>query len=226
MKAKLLVLALAIVGSFSVFGLSRPNSSGAGSTVNAAAAELDAFDQVVQKRFHSVIGFGVTRVATERQFVPESLEEKEAVKQLKRAGYEICFFLAGRGILQDIKESERVSHAEFGHRWGHVMSGPVFLSDRKLKALPEARVMWEPARQAFRKFSEGASRYSFEANGWQIEARPVRASEERCLQCHGHDILITYPPEGGTSYKKDTERNNLRVGDPVGVLLYVHKQKK
>ena len=225
MKAKLLVLTLAIVWSFTVFGLPRANSPGASSTVNEAA-ELDALDQVVQKRFHSVIGFGMARVATERQFIPESPEEKEAVKQLNRAGYEICFYLAGRGILQDVKERDRVSQTHFGHGWGHTMSGPVFLRNGKLKALPDARVMWEPARQAFRTFTEGAPRYSFEANGWQIEARPVRASDERCLECHGYDTLITYPPEGGTSYTKDTKRNNLRVGDPVGVLLYVHKQKK
>jgi len=225
LKAKLIVLTLAIVGSFSVHTLLRANPTGASSNVNEAA-ELDVLDQVVQKRFHNVIGFGMARIATERQFIPESREEKEAVNQLKRADYEICFYLAGRGILQDIKERDRVSHSHFGNSWGHTMSGPVFLSDRKLKALPDARVMWEPARQAFRNFSEGASRYSFEANGWQIEARPVRVSAESCLRCHGYDTLITYPPEGGTSYMKDKERNNLRVGDPVGILLYVHKQKK
>lgn len=224
MKAKLIVLTLAIVGSFSVHAL-RANPAGAGLNVTGTA-ELDAFDQVVQKRFHNVIGFGMARVATERQFIPESPEEKEAVKQLKRAGYEICFYLAGRGILQDIKESERVSHTLFGDGWAHTMSGPVFLSKRKLKALPDARLMWEPARQSFRIFTEGASRHSFEANGWQIEARPVRASDEACLSCHAYDTLITYPPEGGTRYTKATERNNLRVGDPIGILLYVHKQKK
>ena len=224
MKAKLLVLTLAIVWSFTVFGLPRANSPGGGPTVNEIA-ELDALDHVVQKRFHNVIGFGMTRVATERQFIPESPEEKEAVKQLRRAGYELCFFLAGRGILQNIKESERISHSKFGDGWAHTMSGPVFLNE-ELKKLPEARVMWEPTRQAFRIFRDGASRYSFAANGWQIEARPVRAKDESCLKCHGHDILITYPPEGGTSYTKAKERNDLRVGDPIGVLLYVHKLKK
>src|SRR6185503_17933893 len=68
---------------------------------------LDPFNRVVQKRFHDVIGFGMARVASERGFKPETPEEKEAVSDLKKGGYQVGLFLAGRNTLQDVPPSYR-----------------------------------------------------------------------------------------------------------------------
>src|SRR5215211_5897327 len=70
---------------------------------------LDALDRAVQKRFHNVIGFGMARIATEREFAPETAEEKDAVRDLKRAGYRVGLYLAGRGLLEPAPGAERVA---------------------------------------------------------------------------------------------------------------------
>ena len=187
--------------------------------------ELNAFDKVVQQRFHDVIGFGMARIGSERQFVPKTLEEKDAVGGLKRAGYQLCIFLAGRGVLQDVPENRRVGHPQFGGSGEHTISGPVFMKkNEQMRGLPAAFEMWEPSRQAFQTFANGDTRYGFQVRGWKIEARPVRADEESCLRCHGRDTRLTYRSDGSHLIEPNMGPS-LRIGDTVGILLYVHKKK-
>jgi hypothetical protein len=188
--------------------------------------ELNAFDKVVQQRFHDVIGFGMARISSQRWFVPETVEEKEAVKGLKRAGYGLCLFLVGRGVLQNVPEDRRVSHAYFGGFGDHTISGPVFLKKHEtMRGLPAAIEMWEPSRQAFQTFANDGARYDFQIRDWKIEARPVRAGDESCLRCHGHDTRLTYHSDGSYLIEPNAESNKVQVGDTVGILLYVYKKK-
>ena len=187
---------------------------------------LDAFDRAVQGRFHNVIGFGMSRVSTQRWFLPETEEEKEAVTALKHEGYEVCIYLVGRNILQDIPADRRRSNPNLGSSGEHLMSGPVFVGAGKLTGLPAGNEMWEPAREALRKFDAGAAQQSFGISGWQIEARPVRASDDKCLSCHGYDARLVANANGtGRRWIIEKQRNQLQLGDPVGVLLYVYRKK-
>lgn len=194
-------------------------------TLVPGSEALDVFDRAVQRRFHNVIGFGMNRISTRRWFVPETTEEKDAVKALRHDGYEVCLYLVGRNILQDIPEERRKSEPFFGSGVSHLMSGPVFVGEGTLKGLPEGREMWEPAREALRKFDNGASRTSFEIAGWNIEARPVMASDDKCLSCHGYDSRLVSDPQAPGRRRMEIQRNQLRIGDTLGVLLYVHRKK-
>ena len=190
-----------------------------------SAHPVDQFDRVVQQRFHNVIGFGMARIASERKFEPETKEEKEAVKDLRRAGYRMGLFLAGRGVLEPFPEEFRASKTYFGFG-NHMMSGPVFIRSTKRKDLPNGSALWELARRALVAFGEGAERQSFTVGRWEVEARPVRASSETCLQCHKTDIKleVTHTAKGPI-YGWGPKGNVLRVGDPLGALLYVYKKK-
>ena len=63
---------------------------------------------------------------------------------------------------------------------------------------------------------EQTSSYDFTAGGWTFVARPVRASEASCLQCHEADgTTRTFPSRDHVP--------TLRVGDALGALLYGYK---
>jgi hypothetical protein len=132
-------------------------------------------------------------MGTERKFLPDTSEEKAVVKELKRAGYRVTLFLAGRNILQDIPDRFRYNRRLFGSGEDHMLSGPVTVGHDDLKGLPDARALWEPAREALRQFDKGESRYAFTENGWLIDARPVKAFAEECVKCHGHTSIQVTP---------------------------------
>lgn len=188
---------------------------------------LDALDREVQKRFHDVIGFGMARIATERRFEPETKEERAAVRELKRAGYEVGLYLAGRAILDDAPEQTRQAKKTFGSGMtGQAFSGPVFVGPG-VKRLPTAAALWDGTRRAMESFAAGAERHEFTTGRWQAEARPVRASEEKCLRCHSTDHRQVYGvTQAGVRFSTyEPKGNTLKVGDPLGVLIYAYRKK-
>jgi hypothetical protein len=220
------IMALALSLLLVLAGLSATQSGDAkGANRPEDSTAIDSLDRIIQKRFHEVIGFGMTRVGTERKFLPDTSEEKAVVKELKRTGYRVTLFLAGRNILQDIPDRFRYNRRLFGSAEDHMLSGPVTVGHDDLKGLPDARALWEPAREALRQFDKGESRYAFTENGWRIDARPVRAFAEECVKCHGR-TSIQVTPDNTITIIRSGDDNGLRVGDPVGAMLYVYKRKK
>jgi hypothetical protein len=174
-----------------------------------------------------VIGFGMARIATERRFAPETKEERAAVRELKRAGYEVGLYLAGRAILDDAPEEWRRAKTHFGNDLaGQAFSGPIFVGPG-VKRLPTAASLWDGTRRALESFEAGAQRHEFVAGRWQVEARPVRASQESCLRCHGTDYRRVYGvTQAGVSFHKfEPKGNALKLGDPLGVLVYAYRKK-
>jgi hypothetical protein len=189
---------------------------------------LDALDREVQKRFHSVIGFGMARIATDKKFAPETDEEKSAVRELKREGYGVGLYLAGRGILADVPEEKRLPNTLFGiSNAGQAFSGPIFLSSSGLKGLPTAASLWDETRRALQSFATGAERYGFKSGEWDVEARPVRASKESCLKCHTArvEFKVVTNEKGEKSVKPETKEDAPKLGDPLGVLVYAYRKK-
>lgn len=188
---------------------------------------LDALDREVQKRFHDVIGFGMARIATERRFAPETQEERAAVRELERGGYEVGLYLAGRAILDDASEQPRQAKTKFGYGMtGQAFSGPIFVGPG-VKRLPAAAALWDETRHALESFGAGAEQHEFTWSRWQVLARPVRASAESCLRCHNTDYrLVNGVTEAGVRFSKiEPKGNALKVGDPLGVLIYAYRKK-
>ena len=187
---------------------------------SSRADAIDALDRAVQKRFHNVIGFGMARIATEKKFVPETEEEKTALNSLKKVKLRVGLYLAGRLVLEP-----KPSESQMGqYGIGRAISHPIFLdSQTKLKELPQRLDLWEQTQKALAAFAQGRDWYEFTVGEWSVRARPVRASNQSCLQCHSQDYRIIYPFEGAIGYE-NKGKNNLQIGDPIGVLLYAYSQ--
>jgi len=190
---------------------------------------LEALDREIQKRFHDVIGFGMARIATERRFEPETKAEREAVSGLGRAGYKVALYLAGRGVLEPMPVRLRRAQTKFGSGMtGEPFSGPIFLSSPTITTVPSAASLWTETQNAMRAFERGSNRYGFVADKWQVEARPVRASAESCLRCHKTDYkyIFSVNDRGEPFYNVEPKGNTLKVGDTLGVLLYLYKEPR
>ena len=192
---------------------------------------LDALDRAVQKRFHNVIGFGMARIASERHFEPTTEEEKAAVADLRREGYRVGLYLAGRGILVETPVERRVTVNRFGGWPGGAIAGPIYVSSSTAKGLPGAVPLWDGTRRALESFEEGGERHEFVAGRWQVEARPVRASAMTCLECHrrGSGLMIQPMPAAGGAPAAAAEApkdEDLKIGDPIGVLLYAYSKRR
>lgn len=189
---------------------------------------LDALDRAVQKCFHNVIGFGMARIASERRFEPTTEEEKEAVAALRRGGYSVGLYLVGRGILAETPVERRVALNRFGGWPGRAISGPIYVSPSSMKSLPGAVPLWDETRRALESFASGGERHEFTAGRWRVEARPVRASAESCIECHraraGFEVK-PLPAAGGAPAAAEAPKGaDLKVGDPLGVLLYAYRK--
>jgi hypothetical protein len=233
---KLLAVALALtIAAFAAYAVLRRDDSATHAQQNSPTQlarnshPLDALDREVQKRFHKVIGFGMARIGTQRKFAPETEEEKGAVRDLKREGYRVGLYLAGRAILNDVPEQNRRAKIDFGSSSaGQAFSGPIFLSSSDMKGLPTAPALWDETRRALQSFATGAERYGFKSGEWDVETRPVRASEESCLRCHTARVEFTVVTneKGEKSVKSETKEDPPKLGDPLGVLVYAYMKKR
>jgi hypothetical protein len=191
---------------------------------------LDALDREVQKRFHNVIGFGMARIGMQRKFAPETEEEKASVRELNREGYKVGLYLAGRAILDDVPEENRRAKLYFGASMaGQAFSGPIFLSSAGKKEVPTAAALWDETRRALQSFASGAERYGFKSGEWDVEARPVRASKESCLKCHvarEHFAVVVVNEKGEKSVEPERKEDPLKLGDPLGVLVYAYRKRR
>jgi len=149
------------------------------------------------------------------KFVPENDQEREAVAEIEQSGLNMALYLASRNVLGTRPdEPKNLSHIMF-----HApLRGPVGITRSAHKSdWPENLSLWKQAQKAMRDFdsNKSASQSEFSVEGKDFIARPVRA-QESCLQCH--------TPE---TYQSDISKNGgvarqLRVDDPIGVLLYAY----
>jgi hypothetical protein len=77
-------------------------------------------------------------------------------------------------------------------------------------------------------FAAGAERYGFKSGEWDVEARPVRASEESCLRCHVArvEFAVVINEKGEKSVKAETKEDPPKLGDPLGVLVYAYMKRR
>jgi hypothetical protein len=236
LKPLAVALALTIAAFAAVVALVRGDSATHAQQNNSSTQParnshpLDALDREVQKRFHKVIGFGMARIGSQRKFEPETEEEKASVRELKREGYSVGLYLAGRAILNDVPEENRRAKLYFGaSAAGQAFSGPIFLSSAGMKEVPTASALWDETRRALQSFASGAERYGFKSGEWDVETRPVRASEESCLKCHmarSQFAVVVVDEKGEKSVEPETKEDPLKLGDPLGVLVYAYRKRR
>ena len=165
---------------------------------------IGSLDTCVQERFRNVDGvFGFRRIVrpeeTAHRFRPENIRELEEVRELQRANLQVVLYLAAREVLRSRPDPIDPLLAS------HVIRGPALVTPDRLQIsdAPAPLQLWDESRLALRAFDRGES-HRFTVSGWTFVARPVRASDQSCLNCHRADTL--------------------RLGDPIGAALYGYKK--
>ena len=192
--------------------------------VERASALISAFDGCIQGRFRDVDqSFGLRRIikpgATPHRFEPESTRELDVVQGLEAEGFQVVLYLTGRRVL---RPKPQISRAEEDFM-GAIIKGPVLITHAAGaaaagtgKAAPRAMDLWDDSRRAMIAFAKTDS-VDFARADWNFLARPVRASDAMCLQCH-------HEPVPGVDPARGIEVNALKIGDPMGVVIYGFKK--
>jgi hypothetical protein len=201
---------------------------------------IDALDDCIQQRFKEIDKyFGIRRIMvagdTPHLFKPENARELASLKELQKRKLEAAIFLTSRSVLgARPEESEWTPDKRVSTRKGvtttsvgtgtgfsrRIIKGPVLISARTVEELPRPIELWEQSHKAMQMFAEKHDSYEFTYGDWQFVARPVRASEQSCLNCHKTDLSHVM---GRLSSNGGTE---LKIGDPLGVVLYAYRESK
>jgi len=218
LKVIALVVATTVVGNLVAHAEYSARIDAQADELPAPAELIDVFDRGVQKRFHDVLGFGMARIATDRKFVPDTEEEKAAVKAFKKAKVTVALFLVGRLALEPTPERDRFEAYDFFKR---AIGNPLFVRvNTNSRPLPYRWELLRYAGEALTMFSRGKDSFESTVGEWNVRARPVRASDQECLRCHKEDYRVVYPPPGGAT--TELTGNKIQVGDPIGALFYLY----
>ena len=194
---------------------------------------LDALDRCVQARFQTVNkAFGLDRVSSHIAHMPSSFRpanagEERALAAFRDGGWSGGIYLGARTLRTGDWDEARWK----GTRSHFPIQGPVSLNNplgwvdlikrtKTAEDLPKSADLWEEGRKAM-DASETSDRRESTLGTWTISARAVRATREECLGCHSHGYLSTMR-EGD---EHNARLPDLKIGDPIGVLLYVYKRR-
>lgn len=201
----------------------------------------------IQDRLHNAEGMGGTRIPTtpehrrisfpdysygffvDRTEYDRSLAQEEAfIADLQRGGWTVNLYLAGRSLLDpsmsEVEWSRALVDEMLDPRRGEAspfrtIGPPLVITNQGFReALPKPRELWEIGQRALRA-AEVSDRYATTFGSWSVDVRPVRADREDCLNCHKTaEQTSRKPPEARS-------RAPLKVGDPLGVAIYVYRRK-
>ena len=187
--------------------------------VGRELAVISSLNDCIQSRFKDVDErFGFRRIITPGQtphrFTPENAREIDVVRALEQSGLQVILYLTGRQVLRE-KPPAEVMASELTRGF---IKGPVAITPPDVTATgaPKAMDLWDESARAMRVFGDRDS-YDFVKAGWNFTARPVRASEELCLSCHRG-------PGRASSVPVSDEKTVLKIGDPIGVVLYGYRK--
>jgi hypothetical protein len=171
--------------------------------VNTMPDEVNRLDECIQHRFLDRKAFGMQRVAMQvhglRQFRPENATEQAVVNQLEQKGYQVALYLAGRNVITIPSPGLTLASYRYG------VQGPAYITHLgSPQELPPPDSLFEESRIALAAFKTDQG-YDIQRGDWTVTLRPLRASNAACLGCHA----AAGPP--------------VKIGDPLGVVMYVYK---
>lgn len=216
--------------------------------VDCNDSPLNDLDKFIQRRFQERdVSFGISRVlpSTYHQrenarfaavhFAPRNDEELLTTNALRDEGWKVGLFLVGRGILDKKPKKELWDDPNNEYYARKPINNPILITPQtKVEELPPAYELWDESQKAMKSFSRDKEQYTFTAGQWQMLARPIRATQQACLQCHqgntspnvyGRLRLISDERLTAKKAEESSPVNPLKIGDPLGVALYVYKQK-
>jgi hypothetical protein len=133
-----------------------------------------------------------------RDFVPENPRETKAVAAMEDRHIQLGLYLVGRESLRRtlsewqfraMKEPAAITDGTPRPAWYPIAQNP----DATADALPDWNAICPVAQKAMRSFEDGGAGFETTLGNWQIAARPVPASQERCRLPHGSSRPCSHP---------------------------------
>ena len=202
----------------------------------AADLELiNRLDALVQHRFQdpAPLSLGMSRVArpvsmgthfypkraSARDFQPENAVENVVISALEEQHIQVGFYVFGNVITS--LEASDVTLDSY-----RALKGPAAMTrgtprpawyppSRKTvavdpNALPDWEAIFPLASKAMRSFQDGGQGFEIVAGDWNIAARPVIASNQRCVNCHNSMAF--------------GRQRTIKLNDPIGGVLYAYRR--
>lgn len=220
-----------------------------GFIIGCSETVIDALDECVQKRFGKVdLLFGFDRMEPPSRhinyFLAETENEREAISELEKGGWQVAFYLVGRRILGPKPDLTKPDWRYLGEK-ASIINGPLALTS------PAAFDGWE--RDAAKDYRMGPiatiSSINFDKKKMidQFELpEPLKIwddarkamlefekkdqyefsfgkwsvaarpirAQESCLKCHSVNVTT------------DPSATPPKVGDPLGVAMYAYARKQ
>jgi hypothetical protein len=173
--------------------------------VTSEPGELNRLDECIQHRFLARTTFGMGRILPDqfhgvRQFRPENATEQAVVNQLDQKAYQVALYLAGRNVLSDPSANPMLS------LYRYAVQGPAYITRlRNPEELPRPETLFEESRTALTAFNTGQG-YDIQKGDWTIALRPLRATNQACVQCH------------------NSSGARVKMNEALGVVMYVYKR--
>jgi hypothetical protein len=167
--------------------------------------ELNRLNDCIQRRFLARTTFGLGRILPDqfhgvRQFRPENADEQAVVNQLGEKGYQVALYLAGRNVLTVPSRSPLVP------LYRYAVQGPAYITHlENPEELPRTDFLFDASSAALQAFNTGRDYSDVQKGGWTVALRPLRASNDACVQCH------------------NAAGARVKMNDPLGVVMYVYK---
>ncbi len=180
---------------------------------------VDGLGERIQTRFHTLDDFGISRLPLVHQhamrFDPETPEEKESVSRLRDAGWDVAFYLGSRKLLgPEPSKAEWAETDELSKL--RAISRAIHVTDTvALAELPDPRDLWAHGREVLGGTPAGPLPGTL--GRWSVVASPIRADRKACLDCHR---------AGGVAYVPAGDTGPLRVGDALGVVVFVYSRSQ
>lgn len=185
---------------------------------------IERFDRQVQQRFLTEPNFGFARLVIVskapdnphfKHFSPYGAEEVESIRAFEQDGWKTSIYLFGKRTTPKIVKGKETDEFAINYR----LFDPIPVTSKlKEKNLPKSLKLLKEVKKAFLAFqtpdSPNENEYAFEIGKWSYVAKPVRASQQSCVQCHKDHVVTEKLGDGKFKFRK------RRIGDANGVLVY------
>jgi len=81
------------------------------------------------------------------------------------------------------------------------------------------------------RFESGAASHTARLNGWTLQARPVAATKQACVDCHTGGLVnglvrnSKFAESADDTYKEVAPpATSLKVGDTLGGVIYMYRR--
>lgn len=170
-------------------------------TKTTEPVEISRLNECIQTRFQDRKSFGMNRIAIPR--FHDGLRTFVPENPTEQALVE-QMKKKGLEVATFLVGRLALKAPEFP-TWRTGLQGPAFVTPAG--ALPDAAAIFAEGKKALATIGDGPG-YDVKSAGWTVAMRPLRASNQGCISCH------------------TTSASTPKLGDALGVVMYVYRQRE